>query len=238
MGRPNAEEVQRRGLLLLLLRLAVLIMLLLLLLLLLRRTTAWVPGPGDLPALHQSRPRGKRHEGLLLCCTCHHTRMSAQIVLAVWVHVQCPAADRDQTRRSVLSGESSHCAAGGSERTRRCNGRKVWMHCRKEASWGAGPCTRLRKSLILTRPCHAQSSQAKGKLSASLSCLLKKRDSLIVSQKLRLSGCMRWWGCSCWYTAARAQVLSTYLRKRGGAWSREASNVEKSRSLTSCQMCW
>ncbi|CAL8464455.1 g3990 [Coccomyxa elongata] len=122
------------------------------------------------------------------------------------------------------------------QRRRRCHGSgsaasKVWMRCRKEASCGAGPCTKLRKSLILTRPCRVQSSQANGRLSASLSCLLKHRGSLIVAWKLRVSGCMRRWGCSCWYD-------STYLRTRGGAWSREASNVEKSRYLPSCQMCW
>ncbi|CAL8471714.1 g11256 [Coccomyxa elongata] len=33
------------------------------------------------------------------------------------------------------------------------------MRCRKEASCGRWSCTKLRKSLILTRPCRAQSSQ-------------------------------------------------------------------------------
>ena len=48
--------------------------------------------------------------------------------------------------------------------------------------------------------------------------------------ELRLSGCMRRRGCSSWYD-------STYLRTRGDAWSREASNVEKCRNLKSCQIC-
>ena len=40
----------------------------------------------------------------------------------------------------------------------------------------------------------AQSSQAKGKISTSPSCLLKIRDSLIDAWTLRRSGCMRRWG--------------------------------------------